>query len=147
MYGWAAMRLVLLLLASSLASSLVGCMDGGGGGGGPPVDPIPATTTSSLCAGITGPTAVYWDMGNGIAVPLGFVPVPEAGWPFFVHPTYPALGFQHPPTWSATPSAGAQSVGVDLVRSDRRAAFRYLTTTGDPAIGARGHRDLGDRPR
>jgi len=94
-----------------------------------------------LCADLTGPSAVYWDLGNGIFQPLNFVPVPGGDWPRYIHPTYPALGFQHPPNWPPTTSPGTQTVGVDLIRSDTQGAWRYSTVFGSPIQDAKTHRD------
>jgi hypothetical protein len=115
---------------------------GGGGGGGSPVD------TSSICPGITGGLAAYWDWLNGVFHPLAQVPTAGGFWVPYQHPGYPLLGFRHPPDWTPNTIAAEQTVGVNLLRNDSAALWREFGTWGNvtsdiPTVRALRDQELG----
>lgn len=115
------------------------CAAGGGptcaSSGGSPVD------TSSICSGITGGLAAYWDWLNGVFHPLARVPTAGGSWPTYRHPGYPLLGFRYPPDWTPNTIAAEETVGVNLLRNDNAALWRELGTWGDVSAGVRAWRD------
>jgi len=86
--------------------------------------------SSQLCTNVTGAKAVYWDLANGIAVPLNFVPILENINGQFIHSQLPYLGFQMPTGYTATEiyDPSTQAIGVNLIRNDNNAVWRYLPT-------------------
>lgn len=94
-------------------------------------DGIDPRATSNICTNVTGPEAVYWDVRNGI--PRGDLPggVPTIKNPggTFGHPGFPLLGFQYPVGWTPetlTDPTGT-TVGVNLIRNDNAAIYRYVS--------------------
>lgn len=107
----------------------------GPGSPGTPVD------TSTLCPEARGGLAAYWDWLNGEFHPLAQIPTAGPGWIPYQHTGYPLLGFLHPADWTPFQIAAEQTVGVDLVRNDQRAVWRFLGTWTDVSPGARALRD------
>ncbi|HEV7732405.1 MAG TPA: hypothetical protein VGR62_09610 [Candidatus Binatia bacterium] len=105
------------------------------GGGGSPVD------TSSICPGITGGLAAYWDWLNGVFHPLAQIPTAGGLWPPYQHPGYPLLGFRYPPDWTPSTIAAEPTLGVNLLRNDGAALWREVGTWGDVSVGPRAWRD------
>ena len=97
--------------------------------------------SSQICPDLTGGAAAFWDIQNGIPVRLAEVPSPKPGWANFMHPNYPPLSFLYPSDWTANPISGNQTAGVNVIRPDNRALWRWLGTWGDTGRGARAYRD------
>ncbi len=89
-----------------------------------------ASFNSQLCTNVSGPKAVLWDLLNGIAVPLNFVPLLENINGQFIHSQLPYLGFPMPAGYSATEiyDPNTQAIGVNVIRNDNNAVWRYLPT-------------------
>lgn len=131
-----------LAIAAVCAATLVACGDdpaigvpGGGGGGG--------ATTSTLCEGLTGGEAILWDLYNGvIRTDPGLPPPIPSPNGAFGHPVYPALGFFYPAGW--TPESLGASIhdfGVNVLRDDQTAIWRYYTRTANGAPSPQAVRD------
>lgn len=115
------------------------CREGGRGAGscaGGVNDP------SIICPNALGGLAVYWDWLNAVFHPLARIPTPGVGWQLYGHPGYPLLGFLHPPGWTPFTIAAEQTVGVDLIRNDGAAVWRWFGTWGDVSAGPRALRDF-----
>lgn len=111
---------------------------GGGGGGGA------SGATSTLCPGITGGTAILWDLYNGVprTDPVLPPPLPQPG-SVYSHPSAPLLGFFYPAGWTPeTIDGGIHDLGVNLVRGDGAAVWRQHTTTTNGVPSARELRDF-----
>lgn len=92
-----------------------------------------ANLTSQTCPNIRGAKALYWDMSNGIMrgdIPGGVPTIKNPGG-YFIHSTYPALGFSMPKGYRAIElSDGPTStIGVNVLRNDNKVLWRYVTTT------------------
>src|SRR5690554_6845418 len=95
-------------------------------------DPI-ADLRSQQCANVTGMEALHWDLFNSIPrgdIPGGLPTVRNVGG-HFIHSGYPGLGFSYPTGYQAFElrDNATQTIGVDVVRNDSRAVWRYMTTT------------------
>ncbi len=114
-------NLVLFILCGFVSSCGGGGDDGGGATG-------ISGATSSLCSGITGATAIIWDTYNGvIRTDDGLPPPVPTGGGSFTHTVTPLLSIIYPGSYLATQIIGNQDViGVDVVRDDQQAAWRYL---------------------
>lgn len=92
-----------------------------------------ANLTSQLCSGIRGAKALYWDMSNGILrgdIPGGVPTIKNPG-AYFIHSTYPALGFSMPQGYRAIElsDAATNTIGVNVLRDDGNVLWRYVTAT------------------
>ncbi len=93
-----------------------------------------ANATSQICSDIRGMDAIYWDLMNGIPrtdIPGGHPTVDNIGGTYS-HPSYPPLGFIYPSGWTPFTDNNADWIGVNLVRNDNQAIWRYsalFTTT------------------
>lgn len=92
-----------------------------------------AGVSSQLCTNITGLEGLYWDISNGALrgdIPGG-VPLIKNPGGGFVHSAYPPLGFTYPVgyTPSEISDAATQAIGVNLLRNDNRALWRYQNNT------------------
>lgn len=97
-----------------------------------PADAL-AGVSSQICTNISGVEGLYWDISNGILrgdIPGGFPVVKNPGGNF-VHSAYPPLGFTYPVGYAPTEisQASTQSIGVNLLRNDNRALWRYQNVT------------------
>jgi hypothetical protein len=117
------------------AITAAACTGGGPGSPGSPLD------TSTLCPEARGGLAAYWDWLNGEFHPLAQIPSAGLGWVPYQHTGYPLLGFLHPPGWTPEQLAAEQTVGVNLIRNDGAAAWRFLGTWTDVSQGIRALRD------
>ena len=90
-----------------------------------------ANMTSQLCNNLRGVQAMYWDMNNGVLrgdIPGGVPTIKNPG-AYFIHSGYPALGFQMPQGYRAIELSGSNTIGVNVLRNDDNALWRYVTTT------------------
>lgn len=92
-----------------------------------------ANLRSQLCADVTGMEALHWDMLNSIPrgdIPGGLPTVRQVGG-HFIHSGYPGLGFSYPAGYQPFElrDNATQTIGVDIIRNDRRVVWRYMTTT------------------
>lgn len=87
--------------------------------------------SSSICNGISGPTAAYWDNSHGLAVPLAQIPTLANPGQQFIHSQYPALGFTMPQGYTAQEVTDPQTatLGVNVFRNDNNVVWRYLPTS------------------
>ncbi len=93
------------------------------------IDNVP----SQICSDITGVTGLYWDLSNGIPrsdIPGGVPTIKNAGGTFS-HPVLPLLGFEYPAGYNviALSNASTQLVGVNVLRNDNKALWRYYSNT------------------
>jgi len=92
-----------------------------------------AGAVSQICAEVNGMEAIYWDLFNGIS--RGDIPggIPTLDFPGnqFIHSGYPALGFTMPAGYFAVELSDqqTQTIGVNVLRNDEKALWRYLNTT------------------
>jgi len=85
-----------------------------------------AGATSQLCAPLSGALAIQYDVQNGVpTTQLTQVPVIANFGGQFIHPTNPQLGFVYPPGWTPETLLDQSSFGVNLIRNDRRAIWRW----------------------
>jgi len=90
---------------------------------------------SSLCPGITGFTAAFWDSVHGLPLPLNNVPTISNPGGQFIHSQYPALGFQMPQGYNGFENQ--IGIGVNVVRNDNQVVWRYvpgLTAPGQVSV-------------
>lgn len=124
--GWSVCGLVLLALSAGAC---------GPGEDEPATEEAVESTaerTTELCEGITGMEALAWDVYNGVVVTDPVLPPPPPTGPVFGHQDLPLLGFTHPPGWTPTELRGQGVVGVNLLRDDQTALYRYVSA---PATG------------
>lgn len=98
---------------------------------GPSQQELLANMTSQLCANVRGVQALYWDLNNGVMqgdIPGG-VPTLKNPGAYYIHSGYPALGFQMPQGYRAVELSGSSTIGVNVLRNDDNALWRYVTTT------------------
>jgi hypothetical protein len=136
------------IFVAVLALAVLACGDsdafvGAPGAGVPQPGGATGGATSTLCEGLTGGEAILWDLYNGVPrtdpVLPPPLPVPAAQ---YIHPGYPALGFEHPVGWTAeTLFNGIHDIGVNLLRNDGTAIYRQQTTTENGAPSPRDVRD------
>lgn len=118
-----------LIVAFAMSLSIVGCSSDES-----EVDAVQALANfQSSCNGVTGAMGYYWDYGIGNN-PAGLDRVltfTNPG-PRFIHSAYPALGFTTPGGYTATEfgSPAQQVVGVNVIRNDNQAIWRYLPILG-----------------
>lgn len=87
--------------------------------------------TSQLCTDVRGVQALFWDMNNGILrgdIPGGVPTIKNPG-AYYIHSGYPALGFQMPQGYRAVEVSGSTTIGVNVLRNDDNALWRYVTTS------------------
>ena len=92
-----------------------------------------ADLRSQQCSNVTGMAALHWDIFNSIPrgdIPGGLPTVREVGG-HFMHSGYPGLGFTYPAGYRAEEirDNATQTIGVNVIRNDNRAVWRYMTTT------------------
>jgi len=90
-----------------------------------------ATATSQICSQITGVEAIYWDLDNGIPrtdIPGGVPTVTSIGGTY-IHPTVPLLTFIYPSGYTPYTDNTSGAVGVNLLRNDNQAIWRYTNIT------------------
>lgn len=92
-----------------------------------------ANLRSQQCANVTGMPALHWDIFNSIPrgdIPGGLPTVRNIGG-HFMHSGYPGLGFSYPTGYRAHEirDNATQTIGVNVIRNDNRAVWRYMTTT------------------
>lgn len=95
---------------------------------------------SQICDEVTGITGLYWDLSNGIPrsdIPGG-VPTLETSGGTFSHSVLPLLGFEYPAGFSVIElkNAATQLVGVNVLRNDNNAMWRYYSDTFRGQINA-----------
>ncbi|MGF1508905.1 MAG: hypothetical protein ACFB9M_05300 [Myxococcota bacterium] len=99
--------------------------------------------TSALCPGIIGMEAIAWDYYNGLLVTDATVlppPIPPPGGTF-THTDFPLLGFIYPPGWTPEELRGFGTTGVNLLRNDAGAIWRYASFTANGTADVRIVRD------
>ena len=86
--------------------------------------------TSQLCNNVVGPKALYWDLSNGLSIPLSEVPVIENVGDQFIHSQLPYLGVQLPVGYHAVEiyDPSSQAIGVNVFRNDNKVVWRYIPT-------------------
>lgn len=89
-----------------------------------------ADRTTPLCAGIDGIEAMAWDYYNGVLItdPVLPPPLPPFGGTFS-HPDFPLLGFTYAPEWTPFELRSPSVTGVDLLRDDQAAIWRYVAVS------------------
>ncbi len=108
----------LAVLVYSL--SLVGCGTEGGAG--------ESNGSELSCTGSSN-LAMMWSLvESGTLLNPSELPTPGVGWVNYIHPTWPLLGFLHPPDWAPTTLAAEQTVGVDLLRNDAGGLYHNFGT-------------------
>lgn len=116
------------------------------GCGNDEVSPDPTlTATSQICNRVTGAQAIYWDISNGIPrvdLPNGQPPVIDSFGGSFFHPDSPTLSFEYPQGWNPVTIRAPQTAGVNLVRQDGQAIWRWLSTSVNGFVTARQVRDF-----
>ena len=86
--------------------------------------------------------AIAWDYYNGLirTDPIVFeIPTPTGG--HYVHPGFALLGFHHPGGWTPFSIQNGGSQGVNLIRNDNAAIWRYQSDVGQGVPNARAVRD------
>ncbi len=87
-----------------------------------------AGATSQFCSNISGPLAIEYDVqSGGITTALTTVPVVATIGGSFTHPDFPLLSFIYPTGWTPETIQGPQTVGVNLVRDDQQAIWRWVS--------------------
>lgn len=92
-----------------------------------------ANLRSQQCAEATGMAALHWDIFNSIPrgdIPGGLPTVRNVGG-HFMHSGYPGLGFIYPTGYQSHEirDNATQTIGVNVIRNDNQAVWRYMTTT------------------
>ncbi|MBS1504416.1 MAG: hypothetical protein JST32_20305 [Bacteroidetes bacterium] len=85
--------------------------------------------TSHICGQVTGVEAIYWDLMNGIPrtdLPNGVPTVTNPGGTY-IHPTFPLLTFIYPSGYTPETDQTSGAVGVNLIRNDEQAIWRYTS--------------------
>jgi len=84
--------------------------------------------TSHICNEVTGVEAIYWDLMNGVPrTDLGTVPTISSIGGTYSHPTYAPLTFIYPPGYTPQTDGTSGAVGVNLIRNDNKAIWRYTS--------------------
>lgn len=96
----------------------------------------PEARTSELCDDIVGLEALAWDVYAGLPVTDTILPPPVPNGPVFSHPDLPLLGFTHPTGWTPAVIRGPSTVGVNLLRDDGQALYRYVSTVATQPVTA-----------
>jgi len=97
-------------------------------------DPVEEATAreSELCDGLVGMQGIAWDLYAGVLVTDPVLPPPAPVGGVFSHPDLPLLGFSYPDGWTPEALRGSGVVGVNLLRDDDTAIWRYVSA---PANG------------
>lgn len=90
---------------------------------------VPISRTTPLCDGLVGIDAIGWEYYNGVPVTDPIFPPPVPVGAVYGHSAFPLLGFMHDPGWTAFEIDTYDTQGVDLVRNDNRAIWRYVFVT------------------
>ncbi|WP_162416619.1 hypothetical protein [Cyclobacterium roseum] len=96
--------------------------------------------TSQLCNNISGVEGLYWDISNGVNrgdIPGGVPTVAQLGGNF-IHSGHPLLGFTYPSGYSPVElrQDNPLLIGVNLLRNDDQAVWRYYLQTVNSATNA-----------
>lgn len=88
---------------------------------------------SQICNDALGLEGLYWDISNGRArgdIPGGLPTIANIGG-HFIHSGYPFLGFMYPAGFRPFElrQEFPQLIGVNVLRDDNRALWRYMTNT------------------
>ncbi|MGE0441820.1 MAG: hypothetical protein AB7L66_03485 [Gemmatimonadales bacterium] len=121
------------------------CVGLAGCGGGPTGLEVFDNVTSHLCQGVTGPVAIFWDLENGVIrtdLPNFAPPTVKTVGGSFLHPAFPPLSFIYPAGWTPFTLADAQTIGVNLVRNDNRAIWRWAGISFQGPVDVRQVRNL-----
>ena len=123
----------LLKRHSILSVILLLCLGCSRNDDGPNEQELIAALRSQQCANVTGMEALHWDIFNSIPrgdIPGGLPTIRNIGG-HFMHSGYPGLGFQYPAGYQAHEirDNATQTIGVNVIRNDNRAVWRYMTTT------------------
>ncbi|SDH97152.1 hypothetical protein [Winogradskyella thalassocola] len=80
---------------------------------------------------ITGPKAAYWDNAKGVPLPLTQPPLLANMEGYYIHNSYPAIGFPLPQGYSGFDiyDQASGTFGVDVKRNDNKAVWTYIPTT------------------
>ena len=90
----------------------------------------PDARISESCDGIVGTEAVAWDVYTGVPVADPELPPPLPQGAQYLHPSFPLLGFWYPSGWTVTNEWDTPTtLGVELLRDDEAAAWRYFYAT------------------
>ena len=88
-----------------------------------------ANATSHICGNVTGIEAIYWDLMNGVPrtdIPGGVPKIATIGGTYS-HPSFPLLSFIYPPGYTPQTDPTSGAVGVNLIRNDNQAIWRYTS--------------------
>ncbi|MCP4123895.1 MAG: hypothetical protein GY751_19275 [Bacteroidetes bacterium] len=102
-----------------------------------------ANAVSDICNNVTGAEAIHWDLENGIPrtdLPGGIPPNVDVIGGVYSHPVYPLLGFNYPPGWTPETINTSSAEGVNLIRNDNKAVWRwggYFVQSGVTALQVR----------
>lgn len=117
---------------------LAGCAQDGAG--------VSLSRDSELCDRVFGMEAIAWDIYNGVPAVDAVLPPPVPVGGTYSHSQFPLIGFSHAPDWTPFEINGYSIRGVDLVRNDEQAAWRYVFVTlqgiPDPADVVEVEQDL-----
>lgn len=107
------------LVSFMLAICLVACGsdEGAQGGGG-----------ALSCEGDSNLAMLWALVDRGEFLNPAELPTPGTAWVNYIHPTWPLLGFLHPPDWAPTSLGGEQTAGVDLLRNDSGGHYHNIGT-------------------
>ncbi len=88
---------------------------------------------SQICQNSMGTEGLYWDVSNGVQrgdIPGGLPTIANIGG-HFIHSGYPPLGFMYPSGFRPVElrQEFPQLVGINMMRNDDRALWRYLNQT------------------
>ncbi len=88
----------------------------------------------SSCINATGITGVYWDYANSIPPPFTQIPILSNPGAQFIHSQHPYLGITIPQGYTAFESQdfNIAPLGVDVVRNDNAAVWRYVPLSSYP---------------
>lgn len=93
--------------------------------------------TSELCDDVVGMEALAWDYYNGVIVTDAVLPPPFPVGATYSHTDFPLLGFSYPPGWTPFELRDLGVQGVNLIRDDDTAIWRYVSVfvDGEPTAG------------
>ena len=83
---------------------------------------------AEFCNNYVGPAAAYWNMANGIFVPLNQVPIIANPGGRVSFAEQPLLSLEYPQGYQGTGVRDSQGfpIGIDILRNDSKAYFRWI---------------------
>ena len=116
----------------ALVFALAACGTNNDDGDVDPFDQVDGRT-SAQCPELSGMEALAWDYYNGEIVTDPVLPPPLPLGGTYSHTDFPLLGFTHPPGWTPFELRDFGVTGVNLIRDDDRAIWRYVSLVIDGA--------------